>query len=233
MSDAEEKEQQEQKGTEEKNEDWDKDRQRLDQADANIKKLSQEREQLTTDLESTRNEVKELKQQITAKQEEAELDPDSADIPEIIKELKALKGKLSKAETELKEHREIAKQYKKKEEVAAAETARKATIEKILKPLDKKYGARFRNEAEALAEKKIKDGKVDTPADALDARDLLESCYIELSEKEKKEKEKEKPSVQTDTGTGGLALLQDEKKHGTVAEVRQDMAKHGWFGKEK
>ncbi len=107
----------------------------------------------------------------------------------------------------------------------------------IAAPLDKKYGVKFHNAARKLADEKVNDGKVKQPGEGydtktpagharavLEARDLLEQCYIEVFEKDKEEASK-KEKVRVDTGSGGLTFAEGEIKEGTRDEVWGQMKK--------
>lgn len=208
---------------------WDKERQKVDQAVASVQKLSTKLESVETEKGQLAERLEALEQKLAEQKKEdglalEKVDEDlvghsvsknfevlSAKYEQTAKKLAALEAKAEALEKQRKDDKEAQQKQK--------------TIDRIHKPLDKKYGAKFRNEAQKLAEKKIAEGKAEHPGgDALAVRDLLEECYKELHDQEKAA---EKPSPGTDTGEGGLPWEREGVKTGSLDEVFDDIAKKG------
>lgn len=220
MSDEQKEEKQEK---EEK--DYPKDKQQADQYEATIRQKTEEVAKAQADKNAVAEElatqamkVAELEEQLSAKTTEyPELDSDLVD-KNVIKTITQLKSDL-KAEKERTTALEgKATQYEKTEQQRAANTHRNALIEKICKPLDEKFGGKYRNPAQELANKLIKDGKETEPQDAIDAYFLMEKCYTQL--------EKKPSDTVTDDGKGGTATPLADRKTGTTEDVLADMKKN-------
>lgn len=238
---AEEKAQAEAKKLEEKKseeKDWDKVRQEADQFKANLDKTTSERDALAEELDEKattlqEKEVKlaELKGRLEtqAKKDDFDfesLDPNTAEFADVVKQFPKI-GKLLKQVVEKQENYDkLVTQYEADKEEAETKTRRDTAVEKILGALDKRFGAKYRNEARKQADELVNSGKSKQPQDALDAYFLLEPIYEELKKKAEEKPEKKK-TTPTDTGAGGISFEEpDKSKQGTLSEVLADMKKN-------
>jgi len=229
----------EQKTTDEK-EGWDKAKQELDQYKANVDKLTDQKGELQEQVselqtvieqerETTAEKLAGIEKQLAEKAKEEKvddidnLDPDFVDA-NVIKVLKSLKAQQKDLEGQLAEKdQDIAKLQKAKEEyeadrVKAQEDARRSDLKEVmLSDLDKEFGAKFRNDAVALANKKVKDsGKA--PEGDFFIYKFIRDCYKEIAENAPKEAPKKEP-VSVDSGASGVTFKEGEIKEGSIDEV--------------
>lgn len=233
----EQEEQQQEQQTEEKTQEWDKERQRADQAESMARKAKEEAEALSQSLAETTEKLNKLEEQQRQAQQEYQKAKDDFDVmdtltvdPAVIKNLQRLKDKVDKLENENKNLVSKATAYEEAENKRYQESQKKQTIERILKPLDEEFGAKYRNEAMKLADDLVDTGKVKQPNDPLSAAELMRRCYKEIVAKNKP---KEKETVPSDSGVGGISHSEPKKKPGTMQEVLADMRKNPstWRGK--
>ena len=208
---------------------WDKERQRADQEAANARRARAAAEDAyaklaTRELEfdEAKKELGELKAKLTSTAELGELDPDTVDLG-VIKHINRLQKRLDDAEKNLDGQKAKIVQYEKLEAGRESSRYKEQMIEKILTPLDKKYGAKYRNAAKKMADDLVNSGEEKVPTDALDARDLLEDCYIKVSGQDKETSSKKTSSVKTDTGEGNMAVDFDGIGEGKLEDVWEKM----------
>lgn len=207
---------------------WDTEKQRADQEHANYEKATEqtakaeaEKSAITEEFQAQAIKVAELEEQAKAQTADyPELDPDMVD-KNVIKSFTTMKSDLKTAKDELVTIKGKVAEYEKNEQQKTIETQRNLIIEKMCKPLDDEFGAKYRNAAKNLADELVKNGKEETPVDAIDAMNLMRKCYKRLVEKEKSS-----GTVRTDTGGGGTTTPATEKKFGTTQEVLADMRKN-------
>jgi hypothetical protein len=230
MSEEEKTEQEEQvpaEQTQEKTAEWEAERQRIDQAEANVKKLADQLSSANEEKSLLMDKLSSIEAKLTkeAKKDGVELDDVDDDLvgSAVSKNFKVLQQQLAATKEQLNVLMTKASAYEEERQQSEAEKQKTRTIDKICKPLDKRYGAKFRNEAQELANQKIANKEVSKPNDALDARDLLAACYKELHDAEKAKEPKK--AVPTDTGIGGAPFTKGEAKTGTIDEVFADMKK--------
>lgn len=217
---------------------WSKEKQRADQAEASYKKLVTERDEIYGQLAERDSKIEKLEQRMSELAEAKEvpiedlLDPDLVDA-KTIKTVTKMAKQIREQEKAIKQLSKLAEDFQKKAKDDKVKSEKEKTIEKIMKPLDEEFGAKYRNAARKLADKLVDEGKEKQPQDVLDASALMRKCYKQVV-KEAEEKEK-KNSVQTDTGSSSVAF--DEKlkdlKSGSRREILADMRKKGLglFGK--
>ncbi len=234
----EEKVSQEEVKEEVKDEGWDKDKQRLDQLQANVSKLASDRseltEQLTVITEQSRgliDKVQSLEQQLANKQEQQvavddSLDPDMYD-DKLIKTISGLKSQIDDTKTQLQESNETVKslldaknQYEADQEAKSTAQRKSDAKEKILSSLDDKYGAKYRNEALRLSQLSV-DESGKAPDDALGVYLLLEGHYLALSRNTSSGETS--PSVSVDTGEGGVVFNEGDIPEGSRKEVLKNV----------
>lgn len=216
--------------------DWDKVRQEADQYKANLEKAASERDALAEELsdKATTLQEKEVKLaelkgkfEAQAKKDDFDfenLDPNSADFADLVKSNSKI-GKLLRQVVEKQDkYDKLVTEYKTEKEEAEVATRRNAAVEKILGSLDKRFGAKYRNEARKKADELVNSSKKPQPQDALDAYFLLEPIYEELKKADTK---LDKKLIPTDTGVANIPFQQKEGvKTGEIDEVLADMKKN-------
>lgn len=209
-------------------EEWDKQRQRADQLEANLKKVLNDNTALSGTVRNYEDRIGQLEKVIQLNKQQMtdikELDPLSADIPDLVNQNKILISELKNTKDKLSTLEKLASDFQKERQSQQESEKKSAIIEKILKPLDEQYGAKFRNEAKKMADDLVDSGKVKQPEDAIDAFLLLAKCYQDVKNKVTSKEVKEK-SVATDSGTGNIGYIPDEKQEGTFEQVLSDMQK--------
>ncbi len=215
---------------------WDKERQKGQQEAANYRKLAKQYEETVSQqneyLEGLQNQITNLTAQISAlgKKSETdnlgELDPALVD-GGVIKHIDSLRGKLGTLEKKYGEAERKISLYE-QQETAKLEDARKSNvIEKILKPLDGEFGAKYRQQAIKLADELINEGEEQQPQDALDADRLMRQCYKKVKEQTETKKA---ASAVVDSGSGkSVASEKTAPKTGKLSEVWEQMKKEGKF----
>jgi len=207
---------------------WDKERQRADQAEANYRK-SEARvgvaDLKTQQLERTVSELQGQMKQIEAVKglDLTKLDPNEADVPDVVREYAKMSEALEGAIGKITALEQKATQYENDASNNRQEREKEGVIERICKPLDTKYGVSLRNEARRLAEEEV-EARGFAPKDALECRDMLEKHYIVLS----KEASKKKETVPSDSGRGGSKVsFGDNITPGKLTDVMGQIRKEG------
>jgi chromosome segregation ATPase len=210
---------------------FDKDRQRADQAEANFRKAKAERDKLNSELESQRQKAQELEAQIkelqagkAAEKDVAdlipEIDPENASVEDYGKAMRQMRvvianlnKKLAQVETK-GDQSEAAR--KKEREIAAEQEQRNKTFNKVCDRLEKKHGPGLRNRAIELMEQRV--ATEGDPENQAEATLMLDDCFAEAkTEAAKKPKDKK---VVTDTGGGGRVSFGNVQiKKGSLDEV--------------
>jgi len=222
-----EEEKQEETNQEEK---WNQERQELDQNHSvERKQWTSEKGAMQGQLSQAQDNVQSLKSQLdtlkTEREQFKKLDPESADVPDVIARQERVIQELSDTKNELRTLQARASDIEKFEEARAAETQRKQTIDKICGPLDRDYGVKYRNDAKKMADDLVDSGQ-EKVEDKFDAYMLLERCYKKLADGDKKPSKK---GVPTDNGRGGSTTkLTDPVKETTMAETISDFRKGTW-----
>jgi hypothetical protein len=206
---------------------WDAERQRADLERANFQRAKAEKEQLATKVSAYEGRIADLEKQIkvNAKSVEIqELDPLRADVPDVVKQNQLLIQELKSLRKGYNELQELASDFQKTEAQRRAESDRQKNIEKICKPLDTKFGAKYRTKAVKLAEDAIADGREDTPTSELDAFFILERYYEKVKSEEDKAKPKDTP-IPTDNGSKAFSFLTSDIKEGSLEDVMAQLRK--------
>jgi hypothetical protein len=207
---------------------WDKERQRADQAEANLRKSNAriaDSDLKTQQLERTVSELQGQMNQIEAVKglDLAQLDPNEADVPEIVREYTKMSKALEDTTKKITALEQKATQYENDASMTRQEREKEDVIERICKPLDTKYGVSLRNEARRLAEEDC-NVRGFAAKDALEARDMLEKHYVTLSEEALKKKE----TAPSDSGRGGSKVsFGDNITPGKLSDVMGQIRKEG------
>jgi len=207
---------------------WDKERQRADQAEANLRKSqakqsesdirSQQLEREVSDLKDKMNQIEAVKGL-----DLADLDPDKADVPDVVKEYAKISRALKETTSKLTALEQKATKYENDAEFDRQEREKVGVIERICKPLDKKYGSSLRNEARKRAEAKVAERGF-APKDSLECYQMLEDEYIVL----KAEASKEEKTAPSDNGRGGSKVsFGDNITPGKLGDVMSQIRKDG------
>lgn len=227
--------------------DYEKTQQQLDRERANLRRAKAalaeaqaQREELAgqvTGLQTQMTDLqKQLKDQLSAKEYAnlANLDPDTTEVPDLVKAFQGQTAKLQKLEADNASMREYVEDLKAREQQEQVTKAKSEVEEEIYSTCDEDYGAQFRNEAIAMADKLVDDGEVDPPRTQMQGLKLMRKCYAEAAKKHAKP-DKPKAQVPTDTGLHGLSVADiedsEEFKPGTLDQVKADMAKKMKAGK--
>jgi chromosome segregation ATPase len=207
--------------------DWDKTRQQIDQLNANIRRFKQEKDDLVGGMEVRDKQIDELRSEMNvlkaSKVEHPKLDPLNADIPTVVQRLNDLEEDRAKDKRRIAELDEKARRYEQGEQERVRDKQRQATIDKVCKPLDEKYGAKYRNAAKSLADRWVDEGVEARPEDALDARDLMTRAYEKVVAEKKSTTSKPKGPPQ-DSGAAGTSF-KDVPTEGSLSEVAAAMRK--------
>ncbi len=226
------KEKTEEKTEEKVDEKWSQEKQRADQAEANFRKVTTERDELIASVSAGNEKMAKLEQKLADLAEAQDvpiedlLDPDLVDA-KTIKAVSKMAKQIREQAKSIKDLKGLADGFQEKSQKREAKSEKEKTIEKILKPLDKEFGAKFRNAARKRADDLVDEGKEKQPQDVIEAMTLMRNCYkFVVSESEKKEEKKNTP---TDSGTESFQLDASVPKRGPRREILASMKK-GFFG---
>jgi len=221
------------KDAEKAEKEFDKDRQRADQAEANFKKAKADRDRLNSELESQRQKAQELEAQIKELQagkaaekdvidQIPEIDPENASVEDYGKAMKQMRtviATLTKKLAQVETKGDQSEATRKKEREAAAEQEqRNKTFNKVCERLEKKHQASgLRNRAVELMEQRV--AKEGDPENQAEATLMLDECFAEAKAETKKSKDRKTTPV-TDTGGGGRVSLGNVQiKKGSLDDV--------------
>lgn len=207
---------------------WDKEKQRADMEHANFLKAKSEKDALASELGQTKSEIQKLREEIKVNQKKveiAELDPLRADVPDLVNQNRLLIQRLNQLEESQAQLKSLADEYRTREQKRQAEAERQETIDKICKPLDAEYGAKYRSKAMKMAEDAVAEGKESQPKDAIEAYFLLKKYYGKL--KTDDETKKTETKIPTDNGSGAFSFIGKELKEGSLDDVLAQVRKLG------
>jgi len=214
MSDEQKVEEGQQQEPEKQEGDWNKEKQRADQLEANLRKKQQELDYAlnrVADNEQKLQTIQKKLEEASASKQKQEKRSDRLPVDEygqpLIKVIEELESELSAIKTQNKELVDKAKSFEEEQQLTKQQQLQRERENKILDAMDKEFGAKFRNEARELAVKKYNEMTTrerEGWSDA-DAVILVRDCYRELAEADK---QKKKAPVQ-DTGDGGTAPMFD------------------------
>lgn len=236
---------------------WDKERQRIDQAEATVKKIATERQQLqeevdvlTGQLEEQATGRKDLQDRLSkvegllqdkaseAKVDDLEqIDPETTD-PRVLKVIRSLQTEQANLTKQLKVSGEKIQQLEeakttieKKEQQREIDDARERDKEFLLSTLDDEFGAKYRTEAVKLAGKQVKE-LGEAPTGDLKIYLFMRNCYQQVKEKaEGKAGKADTEKVQVDSGSGGVTFGDKQIEEGTGEQVLGQIAKQIKGGK--
>lgn len=226
---------------------YDKAQQQIDQERANARRAREaleeaesEKEQMSEQLATVQGQMadlqKQLKEQLTAKEYKdlANLDPDTTDVPDLVKAFQVQSAKLHELARENAEMKEYLTSLRTRDQQAQQQAAHAQMEEEIYSACDKDFGPQHRNDAIKLADQWVNEGAVDRPVTPVQGLMLMQRAYRETA-KRVAPKPEPKKSVPTDTGLRGLSVtdLKDHEqfKAGPLDEVAADMRKKMKDGK--
>ena len=205
---------------------WDKEKQRADMEHANFLKAKSQKDMLESKLGNYESRMEQLEKQIKVNQDKveiAELDPLRADVPDLVNQNQKLIQKLKQMETQFQSLQSKAQTFEEKESQRQQNEDRQKTIDKICKPLDKEYGAKYRSKAVKMAEDAVNNGDEESPLDAMDAYLMLTRYYKKVKSEDETEKKKE--TIPVDTGLGAFSFQGTDIKEGSLNDVIGAMRK--------
>jgi flagellar biosynthesis chaperone FliJ len=199
--------------------------QQAQQYDANARREREAREQnekaaaeAKTQLSQTTQKLQELETKLQQQSQYQKMDKDVVD-PAVASNIEALQKQIEALTGTLNAQQNKITQYEQLEQKREADRRYTEVVEAICKPLDDKYGQKFRSQARELADKAVDEGRERKPTNALEAYLIHEKFYIELSEKAKNESK----STATDSGKGSKSTKATKPKQGTLKEVLAEM----------
>lgn len=223
---AEEKAKAEAKAKEEKDNAKDADywRQQAQQNDANARRERQAREEeekaasdTKAQLDQTTQKLQELEQKLEQQSQFQKMDKDIVD-PAVASNIEALQKQIEGLSDTLNKQQVKITQYEQLETQRERDKQYDQAVEQICKPLDDKYGQKYRSEARDLADKAVDAGDEKKPQTTLEAYLLHEKYYKQLSEK----KDVTKETTTTDSGKGTIPV-KGRKESGKFTDVLKEM----------
>ncbi len=193
---------------------FDKERQKVDQAEAVAKKATVALADSNDALAVAQQETDNLKQKLA----DAETRAVEAGIPnmpdlkesdyedtdkELVRSINALKGQLANKDKDIDDLKKLAEDFKAEGQKERTRKASDVALEEVLTDLDGEFGADTRNAALEKWNVLKEEGKVPKGKPAMATR-LMTKCYKDAkAEAEAKAKEDEKTGVKLDAGSGG------------------------------
>lgn len=168
-------------------------------------------------LTQTTQKLQELEQKLEQQSQYQKMDKDVVDpavaqnIESLQKQIEGLSEKLNGQQAKITEYEQLETKREQDRQYTEA-------VEQICKPLDDKYGQKFRSEARTLADKAVDSGDEKKPQTTLEAYLLHEKFYKQLSEKKDKKK-----TTATDTGKGTVPVADGREKPGSFKDVLAEM----------
>jgi hypothetical protein len=206
---------------------WDAERQKLDMERANFQRAKAEKEQLAGKVSVYEQKIADLEKQIKVNQSKVEiqeLDPLRADVPDLVKQNQLLIQELNGLKRGYTELQLLASEFQRTERTRQEEVARQKQIEKICKPLDDEFGAKYRTKAVKMAEDAVNNGEEAAPASEIDAFFTLKKFYEKIKSEDSKPKQKESP-IPTDNGNHAFSFLTSDIQEGSLQEVMAQIRK--------
>jgi hypothetical protein len=224
--------------TQEATVDWDAERQRADQAEANFRKAQATKEEAERKAAEAETRVREAEEKARSLEDKMVKYADDRDIDlsnldkdlvgeNTINVLSAMQSKIDAANARVEQLQTLAKDYEKREEEKAQTAKKEQAKMAVVARVEQEFSPKLRNKALELAAKKC-DARGYPPQSDLDAYLVLRDCYQELSS----EAPKSKKAVATDTAGGKVAAApqQDDIKSGTLREVAAQVRKRARTG---
>ena len=152
------------------------------------------------------------------------LDSDLVD-PSTIKFATQIQDELKEAKRQVAELSQFKTSTEQRFAQVDVDNRKKAAIDKILAKCDKRYGAKYRNDAFKLADEMVKSGTKNQPQNEWDGLELMEECYEQVKTEADKTQDDPKTLV-TDTGGGGVSFDDTKIQTGSHEDVLANMKKN-------
>ncbi|KKK89213.1 hypothetical protein LCGC14_2735350, partial [marine sediment metagenome] len=172
-------------------------------------------------LTQANQKLTDLEQKVEQQSQYQKMDKDVVD-PAVAQNIEALRKQVEGLSDVLGKQQAKITQYEQNEVQREQTKQYDDAVESICKPLDVKYGQKYRSEARELADKAVDDGSEKKPQTTLEAYLLHEKYYIQLSEKAKKT---DKKTTTTDNGKGTIPVTEGRDKPGKFQDVLSEMKK--------
>jgi len=228
------------KEVEKKDQEFDKERQRADQAEANFKKAQAEAKQKAEQLAQLQAKIEQQQQQLAELQAKnnatqeidqliPEINPDEASFEDLTRAVLAAKKVISEQAKKLASLETVASQYQqetaKERQEREAQARRNAILEEVCNDLEREFGAGLRNDAIKLMEQiNAKKGIPSNPAKAVLR---LRDCFKRAKAARDRSPQDMHAHVATDVGGGGgrPSLGGAKIQKGSLDEVYQQYAR--------
>ena len=212
------------KAEEKPKQEWDIERQRADQAEANYRKLQREKADIEQKAQEAEKRIAEMESKINefAKANDVNLDELESEFidPTVYKVIKNLQSKLSNLENIAETYRKTETDRQAKEREQQLEVAKEKAKNEIIGDIESEFGSQFRNEALKRADE-ICNKRGYAPQDRYEAAKILRQCYKEISSQKTTTPKKAIPS---DSGkTTVSASPKEDVKPGTLREVMSQL----------
>ena len=198
-------------------------RQQAQQNDANARRERLAREESEKAVTETKTQLTQLNQKLQELEKKSEqqsqyqeMDTDLVD-PAVAKNIESLQKQIQALSGEVSNQQAKIVQYEQNEARREQDRQYNEAVEQICKPLDDRYGQKYRSEARTLADKAVEDGTEKKPQTTLEAYLLHEKFYKTLSEKKDKTK-----TTSTDTGKSTVPV-KVQHKPGKLMDVLNEM----------
>lgn len=204
---------------------WDTERQRADQAEANFRKLQREKQEIESRYQETAKKAEELEAKMAefAKANDVNLDELESEFvdPTAYRVIKSMKDKLSSLEKLASDYKKAEQDRQRIEQERHIEQAKEQAKSEILADIESEFSPQFRNDALKMANE-ICEKRGYAPQDRYEASKILRQCYKDIASKKKTTA---KPDVPFDTGkaTTTASPKTGEVKPGTLREVAAQM----------
>ena len=207
---------------------WDKERQRADQAEANFRREQRSRQEIAEQARNLDEKVKVYESQLEklAKANEVNVDDIDSEFvdPKVKLALKTLQNKIDSVNKKADDLEKTKQRYEQNEREARQNELREQSKTEILSDIESDYPAKFRNDAIKLANDEVANGKFGkdaegnplSPPDSYSAAKLLRQQYKKLADSDKTPRK----TVAADSGKGGsVAGESSEAKKTTFGSV--------------
>ena len=221
-------------------EQFNKERQRADQAEANVRKLLNERNQLTSQFTTLQSQIQQQQQELqklsSTKQvldEIPEIDAETASVEDLVKVAAAMKKTITAQAKKLASLEGKARQFENLETNRAAQSERNGILEEVCAELETEFGAGLRNDAlKIMAQINEEQGP---PANSAKATLCLRTCFKQAKEArieaENKTTEKKKSNIPPGEGGGHSSFKSQKFTKGSLKEVYAQAKKIAGAGK--
>jgi hypothetical protein len=213
---------------------WDKERQRAEQAEANLRKTQRDKAALENTAKTAQATADALQTELNKilKANEVKVDDIDAEItdPKLLAVIRSLQSKVDQATERAGKLEKKVSDYEVMESQKAVEASRNAERDEIVADVEndmKAYGlsdnpAKLRNAAIAAANE-ICHKRGYAPKDSREAEKMLKQCYVDLAKAEKGTTAPKKP-IPGDSGKGGSPIIKTEApKKGSVRELANNL----------